>query len=65
MLTDREGKAHLPKICGIDPKKMKTKTVNTYLKKFQKDINYVTRPFSSADISISSLEISNFCYIKK
>ena len=28
-------------------------------------MNHVTRPLSSADISISSSEISKFCYIKK
>ena len=31
----------------------------------QKSINHVTHPLSSADISIFSLEISKFCYIKK
>ena len=31
----------------------------------KKYINHVTQPISSADISILSPEISNFCYIKK
>ena len=30
-----------------------------------KNINHVTHPVSSADISIFSSEISKFCYIKK
>ena len=30
-----------------------------------KNINYATHPLSSADVSIFSPEISNFCYIKK
>ena len=30
-----------------------------------KYMNHVTHPLSSADISIFSLEISKFCYIKK
>ena len=30
----------------------------------KKHINHVTHPLSSADISIFSPEISNFCYIK-
>ena len=36
-----------------------------YLKKTQKYINHVIHSLSSADISIFSLEMSNFCYIKK
>ena len=35
-----------------------------YLRKIQKPINHVMRPFCSASISIFSPEISNFCYIK-
>ena len=31
----------------------------------KKNINHVTHPLSSADISIFSLEISTFCHIKK
>ena len=34
-------------------------------KKVKKYVNHVIRSLSSADISIFSLEMSNFCYIKK
>ena len=35
------------------------------LSESKKIMNHVTHPLSSADISIFSLEISKFCYIKK
>ena len=44
---------------------MKLYTVIPYLKKIQKCINHVTHPLSSADVSIFSPKVSNFCYIKK
>ena len=53
------------KICHTYPAMMKLSTVIPYLKKNQKNMNHVTHPFSSADISIFSPEISKFCYIKK
>ena len=34
-------------------------------KKVKKYVNHVIHSLSSADISIFSLEMSNFCYIKK
>ena len=55
----------LPKICQTYPKMIKLGTLVPYLKKTQKNINHVTHPLSPADISIFSLEISKFCYIKK
>ena len=58
-------KAPLPKICHTYPTKMKLSTVILYPKKIKKYMNHVTRPVSSADISIFSPEISKFCYIKK
>ena len=61
----RAKKPPLPKICHTYPTMIKLDTVISYLKKIQKYINYVTHHLSSADISIFSLEISNFCYFKK
>ena len=61
----------LPKICHTNPTIMNIGTVIPYLKKIQKicksrDIIWKhMNPLSSADISIDSLEISKFCYIKK
>ena len=55
----------LPKICHTYPVIIKLGTVIPYLTKIQKHMNHVTRPLSSADISIFLLEISKFCYIKK
>ena len=43
---------------------MKLATVIPYVKK-KKDISHMTHPLSSTNISIFSLEISNFCFIKK
>ena len=47
-----------------DKTQLKLTAVIAYLKKIQKCINHVTYPLSSADISIFSLNISKFCYIK-
>ena len=47
------------------PTMKKFGTVVPYLKKIQKNINHVTHLLSSASISIFSLEISNFHYIRK
>ena len=55
----------LPKICYIHPTMMKLGTVVPYLKKIKKYINHVTHSMSPANICIFSLEICNFCYIKK
>ena len=44
---------------------MELGTVIPCVKMIQKYMNHVTHSSSSADISIFSLEISNFCYIKK
>ena len=60
----------LPKICRTYPTMMKLDKVISYLKKISKKkiyiyIYHVTHHFSSADLSIFSQEISNFCYIKK
>ena len=57
-------KAPFPKICHIYPTMMKLGTVVHYVKKIQKYINHMTYPITSADISIFSREISNFCYVK-
>ena len=54
-------KASLPNICHAYPT-IKLGTLIPYLMKTQ---NHVTHPLSSADISVSSLEIRNFYYIKK
>ena len=55
----------LPKICHTYPTMMKLGTVIPYLKKKKKYTNHVTHPQTSADISIFSMEISKFYYIKK
>ena len=55
----------LPKICDSYPTMMKLGTVIPYPKRFKKHVNHVIHPLRSADISISSPEISKFCYIKK
>ena len=58
-------KAPHPKICHTYPTLMKLGTVVPCLKKIQKYINHVAHLLSSADISIFSPKISNFCYIRK
>ena len=56
----------IPKICYTYPTVMKLVTVINYLKKIQKIYeSRVTRPLTSADITIFSTEISKFCCIKK
>ena len=55
----------LPKIYNTYPTMMKLVTFIRYLKKIQKYMNHVTHPLTSADISILSSEISEFCHIKK
>ena len=80
VLTD-EGGARKPKICHTYPTMMKVGTVIPYLKKIQEskkhiNINYIdhlyrnhinhwTHPLSSANKSVFSRKVSNFCYIKK
>ena len=54
-----------PKICHTYPTLMKLGTVVPCLKKIQKYINHVAHLLSSADTSIFSPKISNFCYIRK
>ena len=56
---------HLTRMCHTYPTKMKLKTVILHLKKNTKYINDLKHTFSSADISIFSLEIPNFCCIEK
>ena len=59
-------KGPLPKICHTYPTNMKFDTIIPYVKKIKKKyMNHVTQPLSSADISIFSLEITKFCYIRK
>ena len=53
----------LNKTCHTYPAMMKLGTVIPYLKKIY--MNHVRQTFSFADMSIFSLEISKFCYIKK
>ena len=53
------------KICHTYPTLMKLGTVVPCLKKIQKYINHVAHLLSSADTSIFSPKISNFCYIRK
>ena len=55
----------LPKNCHTYPTVMKLGTVIIYLKRTQKIYESRTYPLNSADISISSLKISKFCYIRK
>ena len=52
---------HLSHVSGM----MKLGTGMPYLKAIQKYRNHVTHLLISADISIFSLEIRKFCYIKK
>ena len=62
------GQKGLPsqKTCHRYPTIIKLGTVIPYLKKIQKIYeSCVKHPMSSADISISSLEITKFWYIKK
>ena len=61
------GQKSLPsKICHAYSTMMKIGIVTLYLKKrAKKHINQVAYPLISADISIFSLDISNFYYIKK
>ena len=61
----RVKKATLLKICHTYPTMMKLGTAVSYLKKIQKNIDHVKHTLGVADISIFSLEISKFCYIKK
>ena len=58
-------KSPLPKICHTYSTMMKLDTVIPYLKKSKKSINHLTQSLCSADISIYSVEICKFCYIKK
>ena len=58
-------KVPLLKICDTYSTMVKLGTVIPYLEKIQKIYEHVTHPSSSADISIFSPEISNFCCIKK
>ena len=66
----QDGAAHgrgqkiLPKTFYTHPKMMNFDSY-TLPKEDPKNINYATDPLSSADVSIFSPEISNFCYIKK
>ena len=63
LLTDRgRVKKTSPHTYPIMTKRDK---VIPYLKEIQKNINHVTHPLTSADISVFLLEISQFCYIKK
>ena len=67
LLTDgREPKSPLlPKICHTYTIKMKLGIVIPYLKKIPKIYESRDASLSSADISLSSSEISKFCYIRK
>ena len=58
-------KPPLPKTGHTYLTMMKLGTVIPYLEKIQKNMNHVTHPLSSADISIFSPEIGKFCYTKK
>ena len=55
----------LPKICYTCPTMMKLGATILYLKKIQKYINGVKHPLILTDINSFSLEISNFCCIRK
>ena len=55
----------LPKICRTYHAMVKLGTVIPYIKKIKKNMNLVTHPFSSADISTFSPEVSKVCHIKK
>ena len=67
LLTDGSGKKAFPlsKICHTYPTMMKLSTVLPDLRRIQKYMNHMTHPLSSAEISIFSLKISKFCFIKK
>ena len=55
-----------PQICHTYPAMMKLDTVTSYLSKTEKVYELRDTPLSSPGIiSIFSLEINNFCYIKK
>ena len=54
-----------PKICHTYPGTTKRGTVIPYLRRCKTYMNHVTHRLSSADISVFSLKISKFCYIKK
>ena len=58
-------KALFSKICHAYAAMMKLGTLIPYQEKIQKYINHGMHPLSSADISIFSLEITRFWYIKK
>ena len=60
-----EHKGPFPKMFETNPIMIKLGTVIPWLKNIQKPYKYVTRNFSSANISIFSPEISNFSYIRK
>ena len=53
------------KNCHIYPTMMKLDKVMPYLKQIQKYKNHKIHFFSTADITIYSAEITNFCYTKK
>ena len=55
----------LPKICYTCPTMMKLGATILYLKKIQKYINGVKHLLTLTDINSFSLEISNFCCIRK
>ena len=57
-------KSPLPKICHIFPTMVKLSSYTLPKVKSKKYINHVTQPLSSADISIFSPEISEFCYVE-
>ena len=57
--------ACVPELFHIYPNMMKLGTVVSYLKKIQKDINYLIHRLSSIEIILFSPETSNFFYIKK
>ena len=65
LLMDGGEKRPLPKICHINPKKMKLGTVMPHLKKNQKISESRAYLLSSADTSIFSSQISKFCYIRQ
>ena len=53
-------KAPLPKICYTYSARMKLGTVLSYLKKIKKNVNHLTHPLRSADISIFYRKSTNF-----
>ena len=54
-------KSSLPKICHTYPTATKLGTAILVQSRSKKYMNHMTHPLSSADISISSLQISKFC----